>query len=120
MRRTVGPPNSDWLSVMSPPTAGPATTRSGHSLPFRSDLPARGAGRPPGPEAAPGLDRDEGLLGAHLVQVEADLVAVERDRAVDIADGKDDDLEGPVHDVLPVNWGFGRPAWCLRSPPAGI
>ena len=35
-----------------------------------------------------------------VVEVEPDLVAVERDRAVDVADGQDDDLQGPVHGFL--------------------
>ena len=36
------------------------------------------------------------VLGV-VVEVEADLVAVERDRPVDVGDREDDDLEGPVH-----------------------
>src|SRR5206468_12289142 len=41
------------------------------------------------------------------VQVEADLVAIERDRAVDVAHGQDDDFEGPVHAGM-------MPAWARR------
>jgi len=37
------------------------------------------------------------LVAGVVVEVEADLVAVEGDRAVDVADGEDDHLERPVH-----------------------
>ena len=36
-----------------------------------------------------------------VVELEADLVAVERDRAVDVADGQYDDFERPVHGRTP-------------------
>jgi len=54
------------------------------------------------------LDDVHVLGGGVVVEVEADLVAVEGDRAVDVADREDDDLEGPVHAVLPLSgriWG---------------
>ena len=37
------------------------------------------------------------LVGRVVVELETDLVAIERDRGVDVADGQDDDFEGPVH-----------------------
>src|SRR5436190_6098932 len=46
-----------------------------------------------------------------VVEVKADLVAVERDRAVDVADGEDDDFEGPVHaEIMPAFAGAVREA----------
>ena len=37
------------------------------------------------------------LVAGVVVEVEPDLVAVERDRPVEVADGHDDDFQGPVH-----------------------
>lgn len=37
------------------------------------------------------------LVRGVVVEVEADLVAVELDGAADVGDGKDDNFEGPVH-----------------------
>ena len=50
------------------------------------------------------------LVAGVVVEREADLVAVERDGAVDVADGEEDDLERPVHDVLRsvCRWFDGR------------
>src|SRR5436190_15653679 len=63
MRRTVGPPNSDWTSVMTPPTARFHTVCH-FVLTFRDRTRHRAAFL--GAEAAAGLDRDQGLLGALL------------------------------------------------------
>src|SRR6185503_9484000 len=56
------------------------------------------------------LDDVHELRGGVVVEVESDLVAVERDRPIDIADGQDHDFERPVHAVvLPGRnrWGTG-------------
>ena len=43
------------------------------------------------------LDDVHVLVPGVVVEVEAHLVAVEPDRRVDVADGEDDDFQGPVH-----------------------
>ena len=47
------------------------------------------------------LDDVHVLVPGVVIEHEADLVAVERDRRVDVADGQDDDFQGPVHAVSP-------------------
>src|ERR1044071_5464065 len=68
--------------------------RPGRHFPLRGQVPdhdrAAGAGRRQLRDVHP-------FVGRVVVEVEADLVAVERDRVVDVADGEDDDFEGPVH-----------------------
>ena len=46
------------------------------------------------------LDDVHVLVGGVVVEMEADLVAVERDRCVDVADGQDHDFQGPVHGLV--------------------
>jgi hypothetical protein len=46
------------------------------------------------------------LIGRVVVELEADLVAIEGDRRVDVADGQDHDFQGPVH---------GNPPRVVRS-----
>jgi hypothetical protein len=41
------------------------------------------------------------LVARVVVEREADLVALERDRSVDIVDGQHDDLKGPIHQHVP-------------------
>jgi hypothetical protein len=47
------------------------------------------------------------LVGLRVVvEIEADLVAVELDRSVDVADGQHDDFEGPIHGRFSIaGWG---------------
>jgi len=41
------------------------------------------------------------LVRGVVVELEADLVAVELDGGIDVADWEDDDLQGPVHGNAP-------------------
>ena len=39
------------------------------------------------------------VLGlVNVIELEAELIAVERNRPIDVADGQDDDFQGPVHE----------------------
>ena len=41
-----------------------------------------------------------------VVELEADLVAVEGHRSVDVADREDDDFQGPIHEARPPGSGL--------------
>src|SRR4029450_11785308 len=102
MRRTVGPPNSDWDSVMCPPTV-PAT----HSLPLRPDLSESDvATRASRLDEPPGPGVPERALGGRVV-LDVDEVLAPGQEARRLVEGDRGELgpEPPVDLVAEV----GRP-----------